>query len=186
MRAPLAVSALALAALASPALAARWQIVPAQSSVGFTADWNGQKIAGRFARFTAAIDFDPAKPEAAKVSALIDLASVSTADRTVNGSLPGDDWFGFAKGASVARFTATRITRGRAPNSYVAAGTLAMRGRSVPVTLPFTLAVAGATATMTGATTLDRRAFAIGAQSDAAGTWVSFAVPVTIRIVARR
>lgn len=182
MRALLLAAALASAA---PALAARWQVVPAQSSVGFTADWNGQKISGRFQRFTAAIVFDPNKPEAAKVSAVIDLSSVATPDRTVNGSLPGEDWFAFAKGPAAARFTATRIVRGKAPNSYVASGTLALRGRNVPVTLPFTLTVAGGTATMAGTATLDRRAFGIGVQSDASGNWVAFPVPVTIRLVAK-
>jgi hypothetical protein len=56
----------------------------------------------------------------------------------------------------------------------------------VPVTLPFTLALKGNTAVMTGETVLDRRAFRIGLESDATATWVGFRVPVRVRLTATR
>jgi polyisoprenoid-binding protein YceI len=172
------------AVAASPASAATWQMLPAQSSIGFAADWNGATVQGRFQRFATAIDFDPAQPAAAKITAVIDLASASSADTTVNGALPGDDWFAVKK-LRQARFVAGSVQMLR-PGAYLARGTLTLRGVSVPVDLPFTLAIAGDTATMAGTVKLDRRAFRIGMESDAAGTWVAFAVPVSIRIVARR
>lgn len=170
---------------AAPAAASQWAVVPAQSSIAFGADWNGQNVQGRFTRFNAAIRFDPKALKAAQVSAVIDLSSATTSDRTVNSSMTGDDWFAISR-AREARFTATSFAPGRAPNTYVARGTLAMRGATVPVELPFTLAINGDVATMTGTTRLDRRAFKIGMESDAQGAWVGFAVPVTVRITARR
>jgi polyisoprenoid-binding protein YceI len=181
------VRALAAAALlaAAPAAASNWAVVPAQSSIGFAAEWNGQAVQGRFERFTAAIRFDPKALTAAQVDAVIDLSSATTPDRTVNGALPGDDWFATGQSRQ-ARFRSTAIVAGRTPNSYVARGTLTLRGASVPVELPFTLAINGDVATMNGTTRLDRRAFRIGMNSDAQGSWVGFAVPVSVRIVARR
>jgi polyisoprenoid-binding protein YceI len=170
--------------LAAPVSASNWAVVPAQSSLGFTATWNGQKVEGRFPKFQAAIKFDPAKLADARVDATIDLAAATTADQTVNGSLPGPDWFDVKK-SPVARFQAASFTQVK-PGQYVAKGTLSMRGVSVPVTLPFTLAITGNTAVMTGQAQLDRRPFKIGMESDAEGAWVAFPVPVKVRITATR
>jgi len=170
--------------VATPAFASQWAVVPGQSSIGFTASWNGDTVTGRFPKFAATIRFDPAKLADAKVDAVIDLAAATTDNKTANGSLPGDDWFA-VKTAPTARFTSTAITQTR-PGSYVAKGTLTMRGVTVPVTLPFTLAITGDTAVMTGETKLDRRAFKIGMDSDASGSWVAFPVPVKVRITAAR
>ncbi len=175
---------LAAVLLAGPAAASAWAIVPAQSSLTFSSKWNGADIEGRFPRFSAAISFDPAKPADARVDAVIDLSAATTTDRTVNGSLPGSDWFDVKK-APTARFQAAGFTQVK-PGQYVARGTVTMRGLSVPVTLPFMLAINGNTAVMTGQTVLDRRSFRIGMDSDAQGAWVGFPVPVKVKITAVR
>lgn len=168
--------------VAAPASAANWAVVPAQSSLTFASKWNGADIEGRFPKFTAAISFDPAKPAEARVDAVIDLSAATTNDKTVNGSLPGSDWFDVKK-APTARFQAAGFTQVK-PGQYLAKGTLTMRGLSVPVSLPFTLAINGNTAVMTGQTVLDRRSFKIGMDSDAEGAWVGFPVPVKVKITA--
>lgn len=170
--------------LASPAAASQWAMIPSQSSVGFTAEWNGKAIEGKFPKFSASIRFDPDKLADARVDATIDLSAATTPDRTANGSLPGADWFD-VKTSAVARFQSSSITRVK-PGQYLAKGTLTMRGVAVPVALPFTLTIAGDTATMSGQTVLDRRSFRIGAESDASGSWVAFKVPVRVNIRANR
>ncbi len=182
MRIPL-MAALALG-LAAPAAASSWAVVPAQSSLGFSAKWNGDDVQGRFPKFSANIIFDPAKLAEARVDAVIDLSAATTDDKTVNGSLPGSDWFDVKK-AGTARFQAASFTQVK-PGQYVARGTLTLRGVSVPVALPFTLAITGNTAVMTGQTTLDRRSFKIGMESDADGAWVGFPVPIKVKITAVR
>lgn len=178
----------ALAALllfaAVPAAAVPWTVVPEQSRVGFTATWLGKPVPGTFRSWTAAIDFDPAAPAKARIAVTIDLASAVTGDKTVDGSLPGDDWFG-VKSARTARFVATKVAAA-GPGRYAASGTLTIRGQTIPVTLPFTLAQIGTTATVSGQLTLDRRAWKIGMESDASAEYVAFAVPVTVRVVAKR
>lgn len=180
-RLPLLLAALAAA---TPAAAATWAVVPAQSSLTFASKWNGADVEGRFPKFTAAITFDPAKLSEARVEAVIDLSAATTNDKTVNGSLPGSDWFDVKK-APTARFQAASFTQVK-PGQYLAKGTLTMRGLSVPVSLPFTLAINGNTAVMTGQTVLDRRSFKIGLESDAEGAWVGFPVPVKVKITAVR
>jgi polyisoprenoid-binding protein YceI len=169
-------------AIAAPAAATNWAVVPAQSSLTFSAKWNGADLEGRFPKFTAAIKFDPAKLAEARVDAVIDLSAATTADKQVNGSLPGSDWFDVKK-APTARFQAASFTQVK-PGQYLAKGTLTMRGLSLPVSLPFTLAINGNTAVMTGQTVIDRRSFKIGMDSDAEGAWVGFPVPVKIKITA--
>ena len=180
----LAIAAATLLLASAPVAASQWAVVPSQSSVGFTAEWNGKPIEGKFPKFTAVIRFDPAKLADARVDATIDLASATTPDRTANGSLPGADWFDVKK-SSTARFQSSSITQVK-PGQYLAKGTLTMRGVSVPVSLPFSLQIAGDTATMSGQAVLDRRSFKIGQESDASGSWVAFKVPVKVNIRATR
>jgi polyisoprenoid-binding protein YceI len=181
MRALLAVLALLLAL---PAAAAQWTMDPARSEIRFGSEWNGQPIEGRFGKFQASIRFDPDDLKSAAVTVIVDLASATTGDRTVNSSLPGEDWFA-VKAAPTARFTTTSISA-TGEGRYLARGTLELRGRKVPVELPFRLSIKGSEAVMEGTTRLDRRAFDIGMQSDAKGAWVVFPVPLSVRVVARR
>jgi cytochrome b561 len=178
-------AALALLLLAAPpAMASRWTVVPAQSSLTFSSVWNGATVEGRFPKFSASINFDPNKLAEAKVDVVVDLTAATTNDRTVNGSLPGDDWFAIKK-QPTARFTTSSIAQVK-PGQYVARGTLSLRGVAVPVVLPFTLAINGNTATMVGETRLDRRSFKIGMDSDATADWVAYAVPVKVKVTATR
>lgn len=179
-----AIAALLILLVAAPAAASDWLVVPAQSGIAFSPGWNGEAVEGRFPKFSAAIRFDPAKLAQARVDVSIDLAAATTNDKTVNASLPGADWFDVKK-HPVARFQSTSITQVK-PGQYLAKGTLSLRGVSVPVSLPFTLSIQGNTAVMTGQTSLDRRSFRIGMESDAPGAWVAFPVPVKIRITATR
>ncbi|MFQ3595053.1 MAG: YceI family protein [Sphingomonadaceae bacterium] len=174
----------ALLLLAAPAAASQWKMDPARSEIRFGSEWNGQAVEGRFAKFQTNIRFDPDDLASAAVSAVIDLASATTGDKTVNASLPGDDWFA-VKAAPTARFATTSISA-TGDGRYLARGTLELRGKKVPVELPFRLSIKGDEAVMEGTTRLDRRAFDIGMQSDARGSWVVFPVPVTVRVVARR
>ena len=175
---------LLFAGAAGPALAAKWDVVPAQSRIGFTATWLGKPVVGAFRKWSAAIDFDPAAPATAKIDVTVDLASAATGDQTVDGSLPGDDWFAVKAGGQ-GRFVASKVVTA-GPGRFVATGSLTMRGHVVPVTLPFDLTVAGDTATMTGRVQLDRRAWKLGLESDATAEYVAFAVPVSVRVVAHR
>ena len=132
----------------------------AHSRLGFTATVGGQAVPGEFKRWDAQIAFDPANLAASKVSVTIDPASALTGDKTRDEALPTPDWFG-VKAFPKAVFT-TRSIAAAGPGRYVAAGDLTIRNVTKPVSLPFTLAITGATAKMAGALTLDRGLFSLG------------------------
>jgi polyisoprenoid-binding protein YceI len=67
---------------------------------------------------------------------------------------------------------------------HQANGTLTLIGQTVPVILEFVLETDGATATMSGTTTLDRRDFGMGAGYADEST-VGFAVDVTVNLTAQ-
>jgi cytochrome b561 len=169
---------------AAPVAASNWAVLPAQSSILFTPVWNGEAVEGRFPKFTADIRLDPARLADARVDVVMDLSAATTGNRTVNGSLPGPDWFD-VKSNPVARFQSSSISLIK-PGRYLAKGMLGLRGVSMPVSLPFTLAIRGNTAVMTGQTVLDRRHFRIGMESDSQGAWVAFPVPIRIHLTATR
>jgi len=176
--------AAALLIAAAPAAAQRWVVDPGKSRVGFTATWLGKPVPGSFRRWSAAIDLDPAKLAAARIIVDIDTASAVTGDKTVDGALPGEDWFSIAAFPK-ARFISTSVTAS-GPGRYIARGTLMVRGKQRPLALAFGLAINGDAAIARGTLVLDRRWFGLGIESDPAAEYVAFAVPVTIAVSARK
>jgi polyisoprenoid-binding protein YceI len=174
---------LALAAVPLHAGVPAWSVEPAASSIAFTATWLGKPVRGVFKRWSADIAFDPATLGASKVIVTIDLGSAVSGDSTVDGALPEADWFA-VKTSPTARFASTSIVK--SASGYVARGTLTMRGRTVPVDLPFTLAINGDRAAVQGSAKLDRRSWKIGIDSDATADYVAFAVPIAVKLSARR
>ena len=144
---------------AEPAEPSAWK-VDAGSTLGFATAWGGVAIEGRFDRWNADILFSPEALDRSKVSVGIDLASAVSGDAQRDESLQGADWFDTAEHPK-ATFTATRFEK-TGENRYVAHGTLALRGASHPLRLPFTLKIEGDKARVSGVTTLDRTAFGVG------------------------
>lgn len=175
----------AFLATASTATAQPWSVDVAKSRIGFTAMWLGKPVSGSFRRWSAAIDFDPVKLASAKIVVDIDMRSVVTGDATVDGALPGDDWFNSAVDTR-ARFVSNTVVPGASAGRYQARGALMIRGKSHAVALDFALATNGDTAVANGSALLDRRWFGLGLESDATAEFVAFAVPITVAISARK
>jgi polyisoprenoid-binding protein YceI len=169
--------------VAMPAQAASWVIDIPKSSIVFSGNHAGANFAGRFQKWSGQIRFDPAKLTDAKAIILIDLTSARTGNKIYDGTLPQADWFNI-KTDRQARFETSSIKLA-VNGSYVAQGSLQLRGVSVPITLPFTLAISGKQAVMQGQASVKRLAFDIGKTSDAAGEWVSLDIPLKIKIVAK-
>lgn len=173
------------AAQPAPANAApvRWTVAPG-STLGFTAHWSGDAVEGRFQHWTADILFSPDALDRSKVAVSIDMASAKTGDDQRDASLPAPDWFDTANHPK-ATFTATRFEKTGA-DRYVAHGTLTLRGVAKPLDLPFSLKIAGDTATVAGATNLDRTAFGVGQGEWTATDQIPATVAVTVALKARR
>ncbi len=105
-------------------------------------------------------------------------------DATKDDALGEPGWLNPEK-FPTATFTSTQITSSGG-NNYVAKGTLALKGKTLPVSLTFTLAISGNSATMNGSTTVDRLAYEIGTDADATGTFVGKDIAIAIALTATK
>lgn len=184
MTRPILLAAAALLIGAGTAEAATWAVDPAKSRLGFTGSQTGTPFTGRFKTWTAAIDFDPAHPEAARVTAVVDTASATTDDPQKDEALPTPDWFDASSFA-----TATFDAKGFAPkggDAYETTGKLTLRGTVKDVVLPFTLTIVGDAAHATGHAKLVRTEFGVGQGAWTSGDNVALDVSVDLDLVATR
>ena len=176
--------ALAIAGVAHAAAPPAWILDKSASSLRFTSSMAGESFGGVFRRWDATIRFDPANLAASSVTADIDVASATTANADRDQALPTATFFD-----APAHPHATFVARGFTvvgPGRYAAAGILTLRGVAKPVTLPFTLAIAGAQAKMVGAVAINRLAFGVGQGEWQATDAIPAAVTVSVAITARR
>lgn len=167
-----------------PGTAAKWAVDQSKSSIGFGGEHAGKAFKGRFEDWEAYIWFDPADLPGSKAVVIVRTGSARTGDATQEGSLQEAEWFG-PKLFPEARFQSTGF-RALGGDRYEAQGTLRVKDRSVPVTLPFTLKSEGARAKVEGMLTLDRTALNLGMFSDPGAEWVSREIEVTVEVEAKR
>jgi cytochrome b561/polyisoprenoid-binding protein YceI len=169
---------------APAAQVARWNVDAKASSIGFTGAHAGNAFKGSFTAWTADIRFDPANLASSKAVVTIDTSSARTGDGTQESSLRETEWFNPAQFPKAV--FETKSIKSLGGNRYEAQATLTVKGKAVPVTLPFTLTINGATAEMSGTVTLSRKALALGLSSDADGEWVSLDIPVAVKVKAQK
>jgi polyisoprenoid-binding protein YceI len=176
---------IALPLFAAPAApAAEWAVDPAHSHLSFSGTQTGAPFQGHFAKWTAAIAFDPAHPESGHATVTVDLASATTGDTQRDSALPQADWFDVA-GFPQARFEADHFIA-KGGDAYEAPGKLTLRGAAKDVVLPFTLTLTGDHAAAKGHLTLVRSEFGIGQGVWSTGEWVALEVGVDIDLVATK
>lgn len=172
-----------LASAASPVHAATaWSIVPGESRVTLAGELGGQPTEVDLTGLAGDIIFDPAELPASRVKIVIDLGKISAGFDEMIERLTSNAWFDVAKFPS-AVFTSQSITK-RPDGRYSAAGTLALKGTTTPVTLVFAVETKGKRAVATGETVVNRKAFTIG--TDAYDKDVAHEVRVTFTVVADR
>lgn len=159
-----------------------WIVLKDKSHVEFTASLQGKEFTGGFERFDAVINFKEDAIEKASVTATIDLASVSAGDKERDAALPGKEWF-YIKDYPKAVFQSGDFVK-TGDGAYEARGSLTMKGKSHPLTLPFTLDINGARAEMDGKVTLDRTLWEVGTGNWSTDEWASTNVVVDVKIVA--
>ncbi|HVK79362.1 MAG TPA: YceI family protein [Verrucomicrobiae bacterium] len=173
---------------AAPAHPNAWRVDARTSSVGFgfvyTDDINGaQNFTGRFTSWRADIVFDPADLPGSSANVTIETASATDGVAMHDRALPGSQWFDAAAHPNATyRTTSIRHLGG---DAYRAEGELTIRGRTREVALPFTLNIDGDRASMNGRTSIDRRDFDIGKDSDADDS-ISRDIDIIIRVEAYR
>ncbi len=149
-------------------------------TITFTVAQMGTDVDGRFANWQADIQFDEAS-RTGQVTVSIDTASLSLG--TVTKQAKETEFFDVLTHPT-AVFSAA-IAPGADATSYVAAGTLALRGMTLPLEMPFTMTIVDGKAAMSGRVEIDRRAYKMG-QSYPDTTSVGFGVKVVAEVTATR
>ena len=136
------------------------EVQPSRSTITFAYKQMGVPMEGKFNKFSARIAFDPAKANSAQASIEVDLASIDTGFSESNDEIAGKLWFN-TKVFPIAQFVSTGVkTLGN--NRYEALGKLAIKGKSLDVSAPFTFMQEGSVAVFDGSFNLKRLDYAIG------------------------
>lgn len=117
-------------------------------------------VEGEFKQVSADVDFDPAKPQAGKVSIVIKLASVDTGSADADNMLKSKGFFDAGKFPE-ATFISTSIASAGA-NMFRASGKLTLKGRSLALVIPFSASPEGAGLSLKGSVPVSRLAYNVG------------------------
>lgn len=136
------------------------RVLTEQSRIGFVSRQMGVPVEGQFRRFHVQLAFDPARPEAARASLEIDLASIDAGSREANEEVVGRNWLNTSQ-FPTARFQSTGL-RHLGGNRYELRGPMTLKGRTGELVLPVTFTPAGSGGVIEGGFVLRRLAWGIG------------------------
>ena len=143
------------------------QVQNDKSAIAFTYQQMGVKVDGKFRKFAAKLNFDPAKPAEAQATLDVDLASVDAGAPEADDEVAGKPWFN-TKAFPTAQFVSTGV-KAVGGNRYDVTGKLTIKGKTQEIVVPATFTAQGATGVFDGSFTIRRGDFAIGE-----GTWAKF------------
>lgn len=143
------------------------QVQPDKSTINFTYKQMGVAVDGKFKKFASQLNFDPAKPTAAKATFDVDLASIDTGAPEGDQEVAGKPWFN-TKAFPTAKFVSGTI-KPLGGNKYEVAGQLSIKGKTQEVIVPATFTAQGNTGVFDGSFTIRRADFSIGE-----GSWAKF------------
>lgn len=150
----------ALLGLALAATAAPLKTDAAASRVSATFKQMNVPVEAPFKRFTAQIDYDPAKPELARANVEIDTASLDVGDPDMNKEVAKKEWFNAAQFPK-ASFVSSAI-KAAGPGKLTVSGKLTIKGRAADVSFPLTVKAEGAKQVFEGALPIKRLTYTIG------------------------
>lgn len=170
-------------ALSPPSAPPLWRVDQSQSAIRFSGAHAGAPFEGRFQEWRAEIRFDP--DNLAQSSAMVTVATGSARDGVPlhESSLPQEEWFDTAN-YPTATFRVEEFRQ--TSDGYEARGVLNLKGRDLPVRLPFTLSIDGDRAAMDGEALIERDEADLGQSSDPGGDWVSKEIRVSVHVEAQR
>lgn len=159
-----------------------WKINRPQTHVTFNTTYLGEAIKGSLVISDAKIRFDPEFLDKSSVRIGFDLGATKSGDADRDSALLGDDFFDIGHTPS-ATYVANKFEKTGA-SSYIAKGTLTLRGKTLPLNLPFKLTISGNTASMTATTLIDRQAYGVGRGEFAATSAIPAMINVDINLKA--
>jgi polyisoprenoid-binding protein YceI len=132
----------------------------AKSSIGVTFKAMNVPVDAKFKKFSAQIDYDPAKPDAAKAVVDVETASLDVGEAEMNKEVVKKEWFN-APQFPKANFTSTSI-KANGPGKLAVTGKLTIKGRVMDVSFPLAVKADGARQVFEGALPIKRLAYSIG------------------------
>jgi len=160
------------------------QIQADKSTLTFAFKQMGVPSSGKFRKFSAAIAFDPAKPDAASARIDINMAGIDAGSKEANDEVSGKPWFN-TKDFPTARFVSTGI-KPLGGDRYEIAGKLTIKDKTLPVNAPFTFRQEGAIGTFDGSLTIKRLDYTIGTGAWADVVTVADEVRIVFHVVAAK
>ena len=147
-------------AIAIPALAALNKLDAAKSSVNIVFKQMNVPVDAKFKKFIAATDYDDAKPQAAKATIEIDIASFDLGDPEYNKEVLKKEWFNAAQFPK-ASFVSTSMKSG-ANGKLEVTGNLTIKGKTTSTSFPLSVKKEGNNQIFDGSLPIKRLAFNIG------------------------
>jgi polyisoprenoid-binding protein YceI len=170
---------------------AQWNLDTAHSSVNFSVRHMViSKVRGHFTQFSGTLDFDEARPQAAKLEVKVQTASVNTNDAQRDGHLKSADFFDVEKYPEMTyKSSAVEVVD---KNHFRVQGQLTLHGVTKPVTLDVEYAGhgrdpwGGDRAGFTATAGINRKDFGLNWNQalEAGGVLVSDQVEITLEIQA--
>src|SRR5574343_2003706 len=110
----------------APLAWAQQKLLPAQSEIVFVSKQMGVPVEGRFKKFDAQLQFDPAKPQTSRIDFTVDVASATLGVPEVDAELPTPVWFNVPKFPQ-ATFQ-SRTIKAIGAGKFEVTGKLALKG----------------------------------------------------------
>ena len=136
------------------------QVQSNQSTVSFGYRQMGVPMEGKFGKFAAQVAFDPDKLANAQARIDVTLSSVDSGSSDADESVQGKLWFD-TRNYPLASFVATGV-KPLGGNRYQATGKLTIKGKTLDVSAPVTLAVIGNRAEFNGSFNIKRLSYGVG------------------------
>ncbi|MES2183202.1 MAG: YceI family protein [Pseudomonadota bacterium] len=151
--------ALVLGTMVGAAGAAQ-QIQPAQSEIMFAMRQMGVPVEGRFKRFGAEVNFDPARPQAGRIQISIDTGSAGFGSPELDLEVPKGTWLDAVRfPKAVFRSSSIRQT---GPDRFDILGKLSLKGVDRDVTVPVKIVQSAGSMVATGTFAIKRLDYKVG------------------------
>ncbi|MFM7670159.1 MAG: YceI family protein [Betaproteobacteria bacterium] len=164
-------------------LAAPLKVDTTKSSVAVTFKQMGVAVDAKFNKLAAQVEYDPAKPENAKASVEIDVASFDLGDPDYSAEVRKKEWF-HAVQFPKAVFSSTKI-RAAGAGKLDVTGKLTLKGKSTDLQFPLVVKKEGVAQVFEGSVPIKRLMFSIGEGEWKDTSVVADEVMIKFRIVAQ-
>jgi polyisoprenoid-binding protein YceI len=176
-------SVVALAAASGAATAADYNAVDAtQSKITFHYTEMGVGISGGFSKFSAQLNFDPAKAEAAHISIDVPLSAIDAGAAEANEEISGKEWLDSSH-FPVAHFESVAV-KSLGAGQFQVTGNLSIKGHLHAITVPVSFVSRPNQGQFDGSFNFNRIDYAIGEGEWADLSVIANPIQVTFKLLA--